>query len=419
MIFMSFRKQAKLMCGIAGYIGQSKKPKATYELITSLFDYLELRGTDASGVWGTEFGKKGRVVYHKEPVRSSEFIKNDFWNKLRKVKTDLLLIHARATSKGGGDAANNCNNHPFVSVDKRIGMVHNGTIEEAEFLKNKYETVSETDSEYLLRIYEHGTESNYTPIHGVPDEICKRLQGIKDIWSIISVGAMAVALGERINDNQRCLLLFRNEKRPLWLADLRKTLGQIFFFSSPDIWYRALAAKDELKKLCCGSQKLIELPPFQVWYLQIDKENPVVTDKNIFKFSISTSQSDKKWEKGDYCKMKQGKIKLSVVTLLDDEEFTQKNKPKIMSVSNVANNQNDHCWDDPNEYDGEEFCMFYRNDHEELCNKIKALAEKIDTVASNICMEGSIHTHEYQELLESLEQHRCDLEKILQILTHS
>jgi len=79
------------MCGIAGYIGHSKRPKLSFKLITSIFDHLEIRGTDASGVWGTEFGEDGRIIYHKEPIRSSEFIRKPFWYKLKKIKTDMLF----------------------------------------------------------------------------------------------------------------------------------------------------------------------------------------------------------------------------------------------------------------------------------------------------------------------------------------
>ena len=71
------------MCGIAGYIGKSKRPKFTYDLITGIFDKLEARGLDASGVYGTEFGEYGKVIYHKEPTRSSDFVKQDFWLNLK------------------------------------------------------------------------------------------------------------------------------------------------------------------------------------------------------------------------------------------------------------------------------------------------------------------------------------------------
>jgi len=256
------------MCGIAGYIGQSKKPKLSFELLTHLFDHLETRGFDASGVWGTESGKNGRVIYHKEPIRSSDFIQKDFWKDLRKVKTNMMLVHARWKSRGNGLAATNANNHPFVSADKRIGMVHNGTLEEYKYLKDRYQILSDTDSEVLLRMFEDGLKDE--------DDFDDRLNGIKDIWSVISRGAMAVAFGERVDDDRRFLYLFRNEHRPLWLADLRGLLGQIFFFSSPDIWYRAISGSNELKRVCSGTQNLIEVPTSQIWGMWIDEKHPMI-----------------------------------------------------------------------------------------------------------------------------------------------
>ena len=130
--------KGKYMCGIAGFIGLSKKPKASYEIMTSLFDFLEIRGIDASGVWATEVGDDGRVYYQKESIKSSQFVTKKFWKDLQSVKLNLLIAHARATSKGGGHAFVNSNNHPFVSLDRRIGMVHNGTLDEAAFLNKKY-----------------------------------------------------------------------------------------------------------------------------------------------------------------------------------------------------------------------------------------------------------------------------------------
>jgi glucosamine 6-phosphate synthetase-like amidotransferase/phosphosugar isomerase protein len=404
------------MCGISGYIGHPKRPKLSYELITSLFDFLETRGTDASGVWGTEFGECGRVIYHKEPIRSSNFIKQEFWKKLRKIKADLLLVHARATSRGGGSAEKNINNHPFVSQDKRIGMVHNGTIEEANFLKYKYETVSETDSECLLRIFEHGIESGRIKIEDVPDHVGARMTGIHDIWSYISTGAMAVAIGERIDEHKRGLFLFRNEKRPLWIADLRELLGQVFFFSSPDIWYKALEGNSELAGIDWGSQKLIELPSNQVWYFTIDEKNRVVIDDNLHKFKLETKSTGVDFQKGEYKSIKSKKINLDIITDLNEQEeinTTIKNK-----IYNPPICHNDNLWNN-NEYDNNNSHWnenIISNDHEEICEKIIALVKDINIITSNMSLENSINVFDYNQLIESLEQTKCDLEDTLQIL---
>ena len=403
------------MCGIAGYIGQSKKPKVSYDLITALFDFLEIRGTDASGLWGTETGKDGRVVYHKEPLRSSEFIKGDFWKKTRKIKMDVLLVHARAASKGAGHAATNANNHPFVSKDKRIGMVHNGHLDEADFLKNKYQTISDTDSEYLLRMYEHGLDQDYDVIDGVPDEVSNRMTGIKDIWSVVNVGAMAVALGERVSDDERVLFLFRNEKRPLWVADLRAPLGQVFFFSSPDIWYRAVASNNTLKDICWGTQKLIELPTSEAWFFRITKDQPIITEKNFFRLNIDVGNTVKEWEHGSFCKLKKSQVELSVVSKLDDdEEIVTHKKPKVVyDAPHKRSFRNDRDelmepseWDDP----------FVSDDHDAVCENIKNIVDRINTNAHNLMIEGSMQPHDYDELLQSLKQTQHELEGTLRLM---
>lgn len=408
------------MCGIAGFIGHAKKPKASYELLTNLFDFLETRGTDAAGFWVSEEGERGRVVYHKDGIKSSEFIKNDHWKLIRKLRMNIGLVHARATSKGGGHASNNINNHPFVSTDKQIAMVHNGTLDhEASFLKHKFETISNTDSEYLLRVYEHGLEKAYQTIKDVPNDVAKRMNGIKDIWSYVSSGAMAVAIGERHEDNARGLFLFRNEKRPLWIADMRKVLGQIFFFSTPDIWYRAVSCSDQLKDIIWGQQKLIEIPPFQVWHLRIDKEDTTVTEENLFKVAVNVSNSGREWDKGDYCEVKVKEPTCPVVTRMDKIEKPE--PPKVIALTGI------NAYPQPKKAHKKEVLEYDDTDwnsmddmpsasHSPLCEQIEHLARQIDTVSSNMSMEGSISPGDYRTIIDSLEQIKADLEGTYRML---
>ena len=260
------------MCGLSGYIGESTDPDLTYELITSLFGNLDIRGLDASGVWATESGENGSVFYHKEPLHARRFIQTTFWQRLANHNINLMLVHARGASKGMGDPKLNKNNHPFASQDYRLALIHNGVIYEANDLKQHYETLSECDSEVLLRIYEA--------------EALKRncwLDGVKEIWSLISQGHMAVAIGERDGAN-RTLSLFRNEKRPLWIADLRKYIGQIFFFSCPIIWEETL----EEFSLTHLAQEYppIELASQEAWYFELSDsleywEYPIITQSKI------------------------------------------------------------------------------------------------------------------------------------------
>lgn len=418
------------MCGIAGYIGQSKKPKLTFELITQLFDYLEVRGMDAAGVWGTEQGEGGRVIYHKEPIRSSEFVKKSFWQQqVRKLRTNLLLVHARAASKGGGLPTVNENNHPFVSTDKRIGMVHNGTLDEIDFLKNRYETVSQTDSEVLLRMYEHGLERDPLELEA-DEEISSRMVGIKDIWSVISTGAMSVALGERVDDFSRFLFLFRNFRRPLWIADVRDLLGQVFFFSSPDVWYRAISSSEVLKKVSGSAQKLIEIPPDQVWVLQIDQEYPMMLFNNqIQRFEIETKVTDKEWEAGSRCEVPKAKVELDVVSVIADPP-----KPKTTIIPSpslalpapteypsASELLLDNEPDTQEEIDPSGMSVMEPNgpvQHQDACEQIIELVHKIETAINNALIDSTMteESSEYTDVVNSLDITKADLEGTLALL---
>jgi len=388
------------MCGIAGYIGHSKRPKLSFKLITSIFDHLEIRGTDAAGVWGTEFGEDGRIVYHKEPTRSSEFIRKPFWYKLKKIKTDMLLVHARATSKDGGDPNNNINNHPFVSNDRSIGLVHNGTIGEANEIKAIYETQSDTDSECLLRIFEHGLESDFEAIQDTPDYLCSRVGGIEKIWSYVHSGAMAVAIGERIDEHKRGLFLFRNEQRPLWIADLRNELGQIFFFSSPDIWTRSIYSNDILKNQLKNNQKLIEIPHGEIWHFYIDEKNRHPSDEQLYRFKINI-ESKIELEKNEFISIKPSKLNLKIITNL-------KSQPESTNLLNYDEN----LWkfkEEKNEY----FCdnKNYKKICEEIILKTKNIESKLDYIIDN-----NIEINQYDQILDYLIQNKLDLDYIEKII---
>lgn len=247
----------KNMCGLAGFIGLSKKPYVSRLLISKLLEKSERRGVDATGFWAVNL--KGDIFYHKEPSPASLFIKNNVWQETLNQNLDLMLVHARGASKGVGPPDINENNHPFTSFDNNIALIHNGRLEDKEYfsLKNNFKLLGDCDSEILIRIYE--ASEKYPDEHNY-----KRLNGIKDIFNLINEGHMAVAIGEKIKE-ERVLWLFRNEYRPLWLIDLTRELNQIFFVSEPDIWFESI----EECRFKPNHQKIEELIPGQVW--QINK----------------------------------------------------------------------------------------------------------------------------------------------------
>lgn len=407
------------MCGIAGFIGNSKKQKISYELITAMVSCLEIRGLDATGFWATEESDKdykGGIYYYKQAIKSSLFVRNPMWQSINNKKINMMVAHARATSKEGGNPDNNVNNHPFVSADREIALVHNGNIDEISCLKKKYQTISETDSEVLLRIFEHGLSKDYFGIDGVPDQICQKIMGIKDIWSYISRGAMAVAIGERVDDYTRELWLFRNEKRPLWLADLRSQLGQVFFFSSPDIWYSAMESNPELKELCWATQKIIELPQAQVWHMRIDKDNKIVNKGNFHKMAIEITETNKEFDAEEHNQVIFRKPKCTVFSNQPLETplviIPKKEEQKIQYICEKP------LYKRPvYENDNEDFSP--KNAHESICDDIKKITDKIYVETTNLSIEASISASDYYMVVESLQQIKTDLEGTLSLLNRS
>ena len=379
---------------------------------------------DAAGIWATEVGPKGRVIYHKEPIKSSEFIRKSFWTqRVRKMKLNMMLVHSRATSTGNGHARQNKNNHPFVSSDKRIGMVHNGTIREAEYLRDKYKIFSNTDSEVLLRMYEHAGEGDdlYLPDH-IPLEVSQRMKGVRDIWSTILTGAMAVAFGERIDDHTRMLCLFHNEQRPLWMADLRESLGQLFFFSSPDIWYRALSiSSNTLKDICSKDLKLHEVPVREAWFFMIDEEKPHFKDlSQMFPLKVKVKEASRPWIKDTEHHIKEPEVDLDVITELYEDES---HEPLVVLPNHKTETSSERWrqdWKDgqKNQYE-DPYAYGYEGggaEHEDICSDIVQAIEDVSTSATNACMEGSMSPSEYQEILQHLEQLRLDAEGLLRIV---
>lgn len=218
------------MCGIAGVIGNSKDPKISFEIMSLLFEKIETRGKDASGFWG--ISKNDSVLFCKEPLPSSDFIKKNDWQFVKNQDPCVMICHAREASKGVGLPEHNENNHPFVNDNQNIAVVHNGRIPDSKYfdLKDKFLMRSECDSELFLRMFEGDFE--------VENYIEDRIETIKNIWDTLFDAHMAVVIGE-VSENEKRIWIFRNEYRTLWQADARKQLGQIFFVSTREIWDEA------------------------------------------------------------------------------------------------------------------------------------------------------------------------------------
>lgn len=380
------------MCGIAGYIGQSKNKELTYELASQLFDCIDSRGLDAAGWWGTQrLGNK--VFYHKEPIPSSKLVQKKAWRDLSSFDCDMMLLHARATSPGVGHSKYNQNNHPFVTTDCRVGLIHNGKLPDKEYkaLKQKYECRSDCDSEILLRMFE--AAENYTKseasVFEDSDRItAQRLLGVLDIWKHFDRGSMAVVIGEQLDHGHRRMWMFRNHQRELWLADLRESLGQLWFVSTPEIWEQAKNQSSLLRKNL-PKARLLDFPTEEVWMFEISPEKPVVEDGEIVKYDVVPEGDYFDWKHdGKFVEIKERQSSAEIVSHLDKFEDVIRNRRNY-----------DPEIDDNWEENESELCV---NNIGTTIESIKDKLTDISVSVENKSFEGSIWLSDLHELLTSL-----------------
>lgn len=391
------------MCGIAGYIGNPVNEKATFDLINQLMIKTEVRGEHATGFWAT-LGDK-RVLFHKEPVKSSVFVKHDLWKDLEEKYTpDLLIGHCRWTSPGGGPEKVNKNNHPHVSKDCRVALVHNGKIPEYNYLKKKYETLTDCDSEILLRIFESG-ETYHDQItylrkampkvwEDTPDQLMHRIFGLKQIFSEVNYGAMAVAIGERLDEGKRSLFLFRNNFRPITIIDLRKSLGQIFFASTPELFRQAWDSSELAKSLIPADQPVIELPDDWIYSFVLDHN-----DIEIRRLKVNKTRRYGQWEQPEEeeteipkSETQYDRSKLDVITNLDESE-----EPKPIPKSTFSlmpkefSSNGNHVWNANEVIKGKH--QYRRNPYGGISLPGEDFSDDVDGGASTLRRESSVSTN--------------------------
>jgi glucosamine--fructose-6-phosphate aminotransferase (isomerizing) len=137
-----------IMCGIIGYIGDRQ---AQGILLTGL-KRLEYRGYDSSGMALIISGKNA-ISVRKSPGKISALEKLLERKPLRGM---LGIAHTRWATHG---APNQANAHPHSDCQNELAVVHNGIIENYEFLKSALTKEghvfrSQTDTEVIVHLIE-------------------------------------------------------------------------------------------------------------------------------------------------------------------------------------------------------------------------------------------------------------------------
>lgn len=210
-----------------------------------------------------------------------------------------------------------------------MSLVHNGRIAEFDALKSKFNVASECDSEVLLRIIEAAPlryKEKELEKFTLSKEAAYRLAGIKDIYSLINDGHMAVAMGEVLN-GKKYLWIFRNIHRSLWLVDLRESLGQIFFCSTPEIWNQSIIKCRNIYK-----HALLEVKPEEIWCFKHDKEI------DVFHCKVNRHKEYTEFKKnGKVYPIQKREITNNVIGLIKEEATTNNymSNKEIQSEINI------------------------------------------------------------------------------------
>lgn len=159
------------MCGIFG-IAINKVNEEMYKNLMDIYKYQKNRGSLGCGVSllrDNNTLERLRGTESDNLFKGSDFLQ--FWNNVK--EKDLIICHHRFSSSGGNGYIIE-SNHPFMSENKSISLIHNGVITNAtelyiELLQNRHSFESEittttkngikikteiTDSEVLIHLLE-------------------------------------------------------------------------------------------------------------------------------------------------------------------------------------------------------------------------------------------------------------------------
>ena len=172
------------MCGIVGYIGHGN----VYDILISGLKRLEYRGYDSAGV--ALVAESGQLNVFKTMGKVSNL---EAYCEQKDTQAVLGIAHTRWATHG--EPCDN-NAHPHFSEDGKLAIVHNGTIENYQILKDALAEhgcnfYTETDTEVLVQLIEYIKVQNN----------CELIDAVREALKQV-VGAYAIAVVERDNPDQ-------------------------------------------------------------------------------------------------------------------------------------------------------------------------------------------------------------------------
>ncbi|MDE5636986.1 MAG: class II glutamine amidotransferase, partial [Alistipes sp.] len=172
------------MCGIVGYIGK----REAYPILVKGLHRLEYRGYDSAGV--AMISDSGALNIYKSKGKVAEL---EHFAESKDVSGNIGIAHTRWATHG---EPNDVNAHPHYSQSETLAIIHNGTIENYNVLKQAllqhgYSFKSQTDTEVVVQLVEYIKQTSSCSLFEAVQEATKQL-----------VGAYAIAVIDRSNPNQ-------------------------------------------------------------------------------------------------------------------------------------------------------------------------------------------------------------------------
>lgn len=158
------------MCGIVGYIGN----RDAYDVLIKGLHRLEYRGYDSAGV--AIIDPDNRLNIYKSRGKVDDL---ENFCQSKNVSGSTGIAHTRWATHG---EPNDINAHPHYSASGKIALVHNGTIENYNVLKEALQLQgcvfkSETDTEVLVQLIEYIKTSNRCTLVDAVREALKEVIG--------------------------------------------------------------------------------------------------------------------------------------------------------------------------------------------------------------------------------------------------
>lgn len=196
------------MCGIVGYLGERR----AYDVLIQGLHRLEYRGYDSSGVAMIDTDGELNIYKAKGKVEALEHFAAS-----KNQSGSIGIAHTRWATHG---EPNDTNAHPHASQSKNLALVHNGTIENYNVLKEAlmlhgYTFVSETDTEVAVQLIDYIMQTNG----------CSLFEAVREATRQI-VGAYAIAVIDKANPDE---IIAARQSSPLVIG-----VGDNEFFLASD-----------------------------------------------------------------------------------------------------------------------------------------------------------------------------------------